>query len=37
LSGALSAIEIAHSHNWMNLWIETNPALVVRVRVWIFS
>jgi hypothetical protein len=29
LSGALRAIEIASQHNWSNLWLELDSALVV--------
>ncbi|GAU49757.1 hypothetical protein TSUD_301830 [Trifolium subterraneum] len=30
LCGAMRAIEIAASHNWLNLWLETDSLLVVR-------
>jgi len=29
LCGAMRAIEIAHQRNWLNLWLETDSALVV--------
>jgi ribonuclease HI len=30
LSGAMRAIEIANTHQWTNLWLETDSDLVVR-------
>ena len=28
ISGAMRAIELAHSYNWKNLWVEANSKLV---------